>query len=261
MISPVIDFGWFEGINNPLTFATRLPSQAAAARGLEGADGRDKLADVEAYATGPYLSDLLRGERDPAALARMSEEVAGFTGLDPAFVRRLGGRIDPSSFARERERAEGKISSLYDCGRQRLRSVAARRLERIFRSGARRGQDAARQRHGRYHRNRLGWPVDARYEILNEEVSHQWDWDGGRGKTAGADRPQKGAGARSRLSGADRAWADRSGDALFRLEIADRPDPADGRCGAGAAQGLWRRPYAVFATTNPAPRCARTRAS
>ena len=152
MISPVIDFGWFEGANNPLTFATRLPSQAAAARGLEGADGRDKLADVEAYAAGPYMTDLLRGERDPAALARISEAVARFTGLDPAFVRRLGGRIDPASFARERDRAEGKVSSLYDARGHRLRSIAARGLQRIFRSGTGCGQDAARQRHGRSHR-------------------------------------------------------------------------------------------------------------
>jgi carboxypeptidase C (cathepsin A) len=26
--------------------------------------------------------------------------------------------------------------------------------------------------------NRLAWPIDARYEILNEAVSRQWDWSG-----------------------------------------------------------------------------------
>jgi len=31
--------------------------------------------------------------------------------------------------------------------------------------------------------NRLGWPVDARYEILNEDVNHAWDWgNNGRGR-------------------------------------------------------------------------------
>jgi carboxypeptidase C (cathepsin A) len=183
MISPVIDFGWFEGTNNPLTFATRLPSQAAAARGLEGADGRDKLADVEAYATGPYLSDLLRGERDPAALARVSEEVARLTGLDPVFVRRLGGRIDPASFARERERAEGKVSSLYDAdvsGFDPSPHAASSEYSDPVLDAVKTPLASAM---ADITASRLGWPVDARYEILNESVSHQWDWDGGRAKT------------------------------------------------------------------------------
>ncbi len=183
MISPVIDFGWFEGADNPLTFATRLPSQAAAARGLEGEDGREKLADVEAYAAGPYLTDLLRGERDPAALARISEAVARFTGLDPAFVRRLGGRIDPASFARERARAEGKVSSLYDAGaagfdpspHAATSEYSDPVLDAVKTPLASAMADLTA--------SRLGWPVDARYEILNESVSHEWDYDGGRGKT------------------------------------------------------------------------------
>ncbi|MGO9674513.1 MAG: S10 family peptidase [Methylocella sp.] len=183
MISPVIDFGWFEGANNPLTFATRLPSQAAAARGLEGADGREKLADVEAYAAGPYMTDLLRGERDPAALARMSEAVARLTGLDPAFVRRLGGRIDPASFARERDRAEGKVSSLYDAGVTGFDPsphVASSEYSDPVLDAVKTPLASAM---ADLTAGRLGWRVDARYEILNEAVSRQWDWDGGRGKT------------------------------------------------------------------------------
>ncbi len=151
-----------------MTFATRLPSQAAAARGLEGADGRDKLADVEAYATGPYLSDLLRGERDPAALARVSEEVARFTGLDPAFVRRLGGRIDPASFARERERAEGKVSSLYDAevsGFDPSPHAASSEYSDPVLDAVKTPLASAM---ADITASRLGWPVDARYEILNE---------------------------------------------------------------------------------------------
>jgi carboxypeptidase C (cathepsin A) len=182
MISPVIDFGWFEGVNNPLPFATRLPSQAAAARGLKGGDSREKLADVEAYAAGPYLADLLRGERDPAALERMSEAVARFTGLDPALVRRLGGRIDPQSFSRERARAEGLVSSAYDAlvsGFDPAPHAAASDYSDPVLDAVKTPLASAM---ADITANRLGWPVDARYEILNETVNHQWDWDGGRGK-------------------------------------------------------------------------------
>lgn len=183
MVSPVIDFGWFEGANNPLTFATRLPSQAAAARGLSGADGREKLADVEAYAAGPYVADLLRGERDPAAIERMSAAVARFTGLDPALVRQLGGRIDRASFARERNRAEGKISSQYDAGVSGF-DPAPHAASSDFSDPV---LDAIKTPLASAMANltagRLGWPVDARYEILNDSVSRQWDWGGGRART------------------------------------------------------------------------------
>ncbi|MGH6784177.1 MAG: S10 family serine carboxypeptidase-like protein, partial [Sphingomicrobium sp.] len=114
LISPVLDFGWFEGANNPLTFAMRLPSQTAVARGLAGPEGRAALSDVEAYAAGPYLADLLRGERDSQALSRIAEKVASFTGLDPALVRKLGGRVGMATFAREKDRASGMVTSLYD---------------------------------------------------------------------------------------------------------------------------------------------------
>jgi carboxypeptidase C (cathepsin A) len=183
LISPVLDFGWFEGANNPLTFATRLPSQAAAARGIaNAANARADLADVEAYAAGPYLEDLLRGQRDPAALARMTEKVAGFTGLDLALVRRLGGRIDPASFSRERGRAAGKISSLYDANISGFDPAPLSGsseysdpvLDAIKTPLASAMADITA--------NRLGWPIEARYEILNENVSHQWDWNGGRGR-------------------------------------------------------------------------------
>jgi carboxypeptidase C (cathepsin A) len=182
LISPVLDFGWFEGANNPLTFATRLPSQAAAARGLDGAEGRARLADVEAYAAGPYLIDLLRGERDPQALHRMSEKVASFTGLDPAFVRRLGGRIDMGSFARERGRADAKISSFYDANVSSFdpapHSASGEYSDPVLDAiktplaGAMADVTA----------NRLNWPIEARYEILNENVNRHWDWGGGRSR-------------------------------------------------------------------------------
>nr|WP_036256330.1 peptidase S10 [Methylocapsa acidiphila] len=182
LISPVLDFAWFDGPNNPLTFVTRLPSQTAAARGLDGADGRAGLADVEAYAAGPYLADLLRGERDPQALARVSEKVAGFTGVDPALARQLGGRIDMASFAREKNRAAGKIGSYYDArvlGFDPAPHAASSDYsdpvldaDKTLLASAMADVTA----------NRLNWPIEARYEILNENVNRQWNWEGGRSR-------------------------------------------------------------------------------
>jgi carboxypeptidase C (cathepsin A) len=179
LISPVLDFGWFEGVNNPLSFATRLPSQAAA-KGLAGPGGRDALSEVEAYAAGPYLADLLRGERDPDALARITEKVAEFTGLDPELVRMLGGRIDMATFARERTRAGAKITSLYDARVSGFdpspHAASSEYSDPILDAIKTPLASAMADLIG----NRLGWPVEARYEILNEDVNHAWDWGKGR---------------------------------------------------------------------------------
>jgi carboxypeptidase C (cathepsin A) len=180
LISPVLDFGWFEGANNPLTFATRLPSQTAVARGLVGPEGRAALSDVEAYAAGPYLADLLRGERDSQALSRIAEKVASFTGLDPALVRKLGGRIDMATFAREKVRASAKVMSLYDARASGFdpspHAAASDYSDPVLDAIKTPLASAMADLTG----NRMGWTVEARYEILNENVTHAWDWGSGR---------------------------------------------------------------------------------
>jgi carboxypeptidase C (cathepsin A) len=180
LVSPVLDFGWLEDANDPMIFVARLPSQAAIAHGSDSRQGRAAASEAEAYAAGSYLTDLLRGQRDEAALDRIAERVAWFTGLEPALVRRLGGRIDLTSFARERERASGKVSSLYDgrIGGFDAAPMSARGdfsdpvldTAKTVLASAMTGIMA----------NRLGWKLETRYEILNEDVSRHWDWGGCR---------------------------------------------------------------------------------
>src|SRR5947209_1714623 len=115
MVSPVLDFGWRgNGRQSPLNWVVRLPSMAAAVREVKSPFDREALRDVERYAATDYLVDLARGERDIAAVERISARVAQLTGLDPALVRRLAGRVDPRTFLRERNRDRGLIGSMYD---------------------------------------------------------------------------------------------------------------------------------------------------
>ena len=189
MLSPVLNFGWFDDDNNPLTYVTRLPSYTAAARHLTGLDPRKQLADVEAYASGPYVVDLLRGERDKAALDRMSEMVAKFTGIDSALVRRLGGRIDISTFARDRsqDRSKGRVASLYDAlmtgfdpfpyaARSEYSDPVLDALKVPLASAM-----------ANITATKLDWFVDARYEILNEEINKEWKWGARRPAEAMTD--------------------------------------------------------------------------
>ena len=180
LVSPVLDFAWFDGAANPLALAARLPSYAAVARKLDKPDPRAGLADVEAYAAQDYLVDLIRGGRDEQALARMSAKVAELSGLDAGLVRRLGARVDLESFARERARAEGRVSSYYDG------DIAGFDPD-PFAATSERGDPVLdtmkaplASAMADMTANLFGWRVEGRYEILNESVNRRWDWGSGR---------------------------------------------------------------------------------
>lgn len=174
LISPVLDFTWLD-VRNLLS--AYLPSFAAVARGVKD---RAALADVEEYAGGAYLTDLLKGVRDADALSRLSARVAQFTGLNSKTVSQLGGRVHVKTFTRERARDDQRVLSAYD-GEvagfdpapfsqdsdwadpvfEALRTPLGAAMSRIV-------------------TEKLEWPInDARYEILNTQVAHQWDYGSG----------------------------------------------------------------------------------
>ena len=174
LVSPVLDFSWLEGGRNLLTFAAYLPSFAAISRGAK--DRRD-VADVEAYAAGEYVTDLLKGVKDEGALVRLRANVARLTGLPPEKVERLAGRVDAKTFTRERLAASGRVLSSYDG------EVAGFDPNPYARESdwADPVLDALRAPFGAAMTcvvtDKLQWPVgDARYEILNEQTAHLWDF-------------------------------------------------------------------------------------
>src|SRR5262245_821723 len=73
MISAPLDLGWRgNGRHAPLNWVSRLPSMAAAVREEKSPFDREALREVERYAAGEYLQDLLRGERDSTAVERLT---------------------------------------------------------------------------------------------------------------------------------------------------------------------------------------------
>jgi carboxypeptidase C (cathepsin A) len=179
LISPVLDFANFWDADAPFTSVGLLPSFVAAARERAGPVTREQLADVEQYAGGDYLLDYLRGPRDAAAVARMVERVGALTGLDPALVRRLGGRIDKDTFLREFDRAHGKVGAFYDATVSAYDPAPAASdshwLDPIIDGFNAPLTSAMIDLYAR----RLGWKIDNRYETLNSAVSRGWDWGHG----------------------------------------------------------------------------------
>jgi carboxypeptidase C (cathepsin A) len=185
MISPVLDFSLLNGgFVDPLNYLQRLPSFAATVREAKGSISVDDLTDVETYATGEYLSDFLRGERDPAAVERMSNRVAALTGLPTALVRQYGARIDAQTFRRELDRLHGRIASLYDATVTGFDpdpfSPFSRFPDPILDALDTPVSSAMTQ----LITHRLGWHPDGRYVLSNGTANRSWDWGHGQPEAA-----------------------------------------------------------------------------
>lgn len=198
LVSPVLDFRMRDG-GNPLAEAARLPSMVAAARRLSPGLGPADLADVERYAAGDYLTDIVKGPRDAAARERIVAAVARLTGLEPDLVRRNGGRLSTGTFVANIARSSNRIASPYD--------ATALGLD----------PDPYSERHGAFdpvlealkapltaaarelYAARLGWAPKRRYELLASGVNRSWDW--GRSTS-----PPESAGALQEMLAADRRF-------------------------------------------------------
>jgi carboxypeptidase C (cathepsin A) len=183
LLSPVLDFAWLQRPRtDPWTYVLRLPSLAATGIERGGKDPTAPLiAPAEEYATGGYLADLLKGPGDRDAVGRMSDKLAGFTGLDRDFFARQGGRPSANGVQRELNRATGRITSLYDTGitgwdpdpdalHSGFEDPQLTALEAPLTSAML-----------ELYAKTLKWPVpNQRYELLNSAVNRGWTWGSGR---------------------------------------------------------------------------------
>jgi carboxypeptidase C (cathepsin A) len=182
MISPVLDFANF-GLRRhaPMSWVMRLPSMAATVFETKGGFDREALREVETYATGDYLRDLMRGERDAEAIERMAPRVAAYTGIDPTQVKRLAARVDTQTFQRELNRQRGMVASAYDP------TITA--FDPSPNSASGRFSDPVLDAIGppitsamtALYQGPLKWRVEQPYRLLNGEINGQWNW--GRGRT------------------------------------------------------------------------------
>lgn len=115
LVSPALDYGWrYHARTSPLSYATLLPSFAAARLERENAFDARKLIAVEDYASSVFVVEYLRGLRDKEALSRLIDRVTAITGLPANVVTAARGRIDEQLFSREFARQDGMVTSSYD---------------------------------------------------------------------------------------------------------------------------------------------------
>ena len=178
LISPVFDFREFSG-SSLLQYVASLPTMAAVARETKGAVSRADMADVENYAGGDFLLDLVKGEADAAATNRLADKVAALTGIDQALSRRLAGRFDAIEFRREFDRKNGKVTGRYDAS---VTGIDPFPDSSFFHFSDPSGDallapltSAAVDLMTR----KLNWRPDGSYRLLNGEVEKSWDFGHG----------------------------------------------------------------------------------
>ncbi len=182
LLSPLLDVRAIGGYNDPLEWADLLPSEVAASRALHGPVTRADLADVEQYADGDYLTDMMRGFHDAAAVARITDRVSGLTGIDRAVLTRGKGRLDRDVFLHELERAQGKVGSVYDATVTRSdpfpREPSSDYPDPIL-EGLKAPVTGAMVA---IYTDQLNWRPDSVYRLSNDDAFKQWNWGRGMGR-------------------------------------------------------------------------------
>jgi carboxypeptidase C (cathepsin A) len=178
LISPVLDFRERSG-SSLLQYAASLPTMAAAARQTKGAVTVADMADVEHYAQGDFLADLVKGLADAEATTRLADKVAVLTGVDQAVSRRLAGRFDVSEFRREFDRRDGKVTGRFDASVMGFDPYPDSSFshfgdpsgEPLFAPLMSAAVD--------FTTRKLNWRPDGSYQLLNGAVERAWDFGGG----------------------------------------------------------------------------------
>ena len=252
MVSPALDGRTAADPDlSPMSWVETLPSMAASNYERQGkALTPQQMAEVETYARTDFVTDLMRGRGDPAAVARLVQKVTLYTGLPQDVVRRAGGRIDSRALLRDLYRDQGKLGSWYDpnvtaydpypwspeqrTGDPILQGITAPTTSAMV-------DFATRE---------VGWKVDGHYEALN----------GGREPALGEElvhlhrervRPAPGAGDRPQDESHGRPRLRRSVVPLFRVQADPGADPADGLGRSPATARLSWRPHVLLALRQP----------
>lgn len=182
LVSPLLDFRDFSG-SSLLQYMHRLPSMAAVAREarseVRSPVTRADLAEVEGYAQGEFLADLIKGQADTQATTRLADKVAALTGIDQAVSRRLAGRFGVGEFRREFDRRNGRVTGRYDASvsgfdphpdsnDSHFGDPSGDSLMAPLTSAA---VDLTTRK--------LNWRPDGSYQLLSDSVNRSWDF--GRG--------------------------------------------------------------------------------
>ena len=188
MISPVLEFGLAHGDDyRVMPWVLLVPSYAAAAidhgrssLDVAGGKGMPKaLEQVEAFSLDNLLTTLAQGDAiDATARKAVYEKLAGYIGLPLDVVERYHGRVPPGVFAK-RVLGGQRLIGLYDASITAPDPDPDRPMVEGFDPTIDGITAPVTSAFNVYVRDELGFETDLRYQLLNQEVSRDWDWQNG----------------------------------------------------------------------------------
>jgi carboxypeptidase C (cathepsin A) len=168
---------------SPVPWLMTLPSITAAHLERENKLTPEAMADVIAYTRGEYAATLLKGRSDEDATKKMIQRVTDMTGLDPAFVKYSGGRLETRAYLREVFREQGKLGSVYDSNVTMFDpfpySPRDRANDPLLASMIAPMTTAMVD----FVTRTVGWKVNARYNSLSYDVGRKWERNDGDMRT------------------------------------------------------------------------------
>jgi carboxypeptidase C (cathepsin A) len=188
MISPVLEFGLMQGDDyRVMPWVLLVPSYAAAAidhgrSSLAGSGSEDMaktLEQVEAFSLDSLLTTLAQGDAiDATTRKAVYEKLAGYIGLPLDVVERYHGRVPPWVFAK-RVLGGQRLIGLYDASITAPDPDPDRPMVEGFDPTLDGITAPMTSAFNAYVRDELGFETDLRYQLLNQEISRDWDWQSG----------------------------------------------------------------------------------
>ncbi|HKU08950.1 MAG TPA: peptidase S10, partial [Bradyrhizobium sp.] len=179
LVSPVLDFRDWSG-SSLLQYVGRLPTMAAVAREAKGPVTHKDLADVERYARGEYLVDLVKGQADTEAKNRIADKLATLTGIDATVTRRLAGRLTVGEFRREFDRKNGKVTGRYDASVMGFDPYPDSNYGQFGDPSGDALMAPLTSAAVDLTTRKLNWRPDGSYHLLNDAVANAWNFGRGR---------------------------------------------------------------------------------
>ena len=164
-----------------------VPSYAAAAidhgrSSLAGSGGEGMaktLEQVEAFSLDSLLTTLAQGDAiDATARKAVYEKLAGYIGLPLDVVERYHGRVPRWVFAK-RVLGGQRLIGLYDASITAPDPDPDRPMVEGFDPTIDGITAPVTSAFNAYVRDELGFETDLRYQLLNQEISRDWDWQSG----------------------------------------------------------------------------------
>lgn len=177
LVSPTLDldllpFGRM--IQQPWVSASILPSMAAIWAERNSFLTPELLQEAENYASGEYISDLLRGVEDAQAIERIAARLEKLTGIHPSLTKILKGRVDPQGFVRDLERKPAPNLGSYNVyeAKRTVEYSEDHSLDYVTRILSREMDE--------YFQKNLQFQTSEKYKVIDPELAKTWIWNNGR---------------------------------------------------------------------------------